>query len=476
LLLIARHLEPLPEFAGKPVAYARVDVSDHDALRRAVEEAEHQFGVTDCLVNSAGMADARPFEQVEPTAYEREIRTNLLGVLNGIKAVLAGMVGRKRGTIINISSVSDRKTCPVAVGYTASKYAVRALTESLREAVGESNLRRSGRCTCPGRHNGVSRSTGSLAGPAGEPGQWAPVRHSERSRMTQDPPQASAAATYNAASDCYDAPALSFRDRLGQATVVRLALPPGARVLDVCCGTGASALTAAAAVGPTGSVLGIDLAERPLEHARAKAGQRGLAQAEFRTGDLAALGLPAESFDAVRCVFGIFFVPDMAAALAGLWRLVRPGGVLALTTWGERTYEPGATAFWDAVREVRPALERRTLPWQRIATPARLSALFAEAQVAGAEIEAAADAHPLAAVEDWWTIVLGSAFRAVVEQLASPERYRVRAANLAALRAQHIACIEAHVLYATARKPAEPALPRTGHATQGSASDSAGPA
>ena len=274
--------------------------------------------------------------------------------------------------------------------------------------------------------------------------------------MIQDLFQAGAAATYNAASDCYDAPALSFRDRFGHETVARLGLRSGSRVLDVCCGTGASALTAAEAVGPTGSVLGIDLAERQLERARAKAAQRGLAQAEFRAGDLAAPDLPAESFDTVVCVFGIFFVPDMAGAVAGLWRLVRPGGVLAVTTWGERIYEPGNTAFWDAVRGVRPALDRRTFPWQQIATPARLRALFAKAGVAGAEIEAAQAAQPLTAVEDWWEIVLGSGFRAVVEQMSAAERDRVREANLAVLRAQNVGYIEAHVLYATARKPAEP--------------------
>jgi NADP-dependent 3-hydroxy acid dehydrogenase YdfG len=141
LLLIARHIEPLPEFAGQPIAYAQVDVADYDALRSAVEGAEQRFGPTDCLINSAGMADARPFEQVEPAAYGREIRTNLLGVLNGIKAVLAGMSERGCGTIINISSVSDRKTCPTAIAYTATKYAVRALTESLREAEGKKGVR-----------------------------------------------------------------------------------------------------------------------------------------------------------------------------------------------------------------------------------------------------------------------------------------------------------------------------------------------
>jgi NADP-dependent 3-hydroxy acid dehydrogenase YdfG len=134
-------MEPLPEFTGKSVAYASVDVADADALRRAIEESEQRFGGADCLVNSAGLADARPFEQVEPADYDREIRTNLLGVLNGVKAVLAGMVGRRRGTIINISSLSDRKTCPAAVAYTASKYGVRAVSESLREAEGKNGVR-----------------------------------------------------------------------------------------------------------------------------------------------------------------------------------------------------------------------------------------------------------------------------------------------------------------------------------------------
>lgn len=141
LLLISRQIAPRPEFAGRAVACARVDVGDAEALRRAVEDAEQRFGGADCLVNSAGMADGRPFAEVEPSAYEREVRTNLLGVLNGTKAVLAGMVERKRGTIINVSSVSDRKTSPVAVAYTATKHAVRALTESLREAEGRNGVR-----------------------------------------------------------------------------------------------------------------------------------------------------------------------------------------------------------------------------------------------------------------------------------------------------------------------------------------------
>jgi len=136
--------------------------------------------------------------------------------------------------------------------------------------------------------------------------------------------KARAAATYNAASDHYDDPANAYWDRYGRRTVDRLVLRPGMRVLDVCCGSGASALPAAEAVGPDGEVLGVDLAEKLLALARAKAQQRGLTNIEFRTGDMLDLGLSEAGFDAVVCVFGIFFVPDIPAAVRELWRFVAP--------------------------------------------------------------------------------------------------------------------------------------------------------
>jgi SAM-dependent methyltransferase len=70
--------------------------------------------------------------------------------------------------------------------------------------------------------------------------------------------------------------------------------------------------------------------------------------------------LRSEPFDIVICVFGIFFLPDMAAAVAELWRLVRPGGALAVTVWGPRFLEPATTAFWDAVGAERPDQARRS--------------------------------------------------------------------------------------------------------------------
>jgi NADP-dependent 3-hydroxy acid dehydrogenase YdfG len=141
VLMVARHVAVPSDLSGTPTQCAEVDVADFDGLQRAIAAAEATHGAVGCLINSAGIADARAFEQVEPESYRREVETNLFGVLNGTKAVLAGMIARQSGTIINISSVSDRKTCPQAITYTATKYAVRAISESLREAEGKHGIR-----------------------------------------------------------------------------------------------------------------------------------------------------------------------------------------------------------------------------------------------------------------------------------------------------------------------------------------------
>ena len=173
---------------------------------------------------------------------------------------------------------------------------------------------------------------------------------------TLDDAKKRAAATYNAASDFFDHPANTFWERYGRRTVERRRLPAGARVLDVCCGSGASAIPAAEAVGADGSVIGVDLAENLLALARAKAEQQQLTNVQFERGDMTDLRVENGSFDAVVCVFGIFFVPDMEAALREMTRVLRDGGRLAITTWGPRLFEPVNSVFWNAVRNVRADL------------------------------------------------------------------------------------------------------------------------
>lgn len=260
------------------------------------------------------------------------------------------------------------------------------------------------------------------------------------------------AAVFNAASDYFDHPALSYWNRFGQRTIDRLCLNPGDRVLDVCCGTGASAIPAAHAVGSNGQVLGVDLADSLLHLARQKAQQQGLENTEFRQGDFESLGFPDASFDAIVCVFGIFFVSDMEAALQELWRMLRPGGKLAITSWGDPLFEPANQGFWNAIEAERPDLVKRTRPWDRINDAASLQLLLERSGATQVQVVAEAGRHALASPEDWWLMVLGGGFRETIDQLDLAAQERVRGANLQVLRDGAIQSLDVTVLYAIAEK------------------------
>lgn len=279
------------------------------------------------------------------------------------------------------------------------------------------------------------------------------VSQADQSTMsTAEDAKAKVVATYNAAADFYDDAANSFWGHFGCRTIERLHPQPGARILDVCCGSGASAIPAAEKVGPKGFVLGIDLAETLLELARKKASDHRLQNIEFRAGDILDLRLPKSGFDAVVCVFGIFFVPDMPAAIRELWEVLRPGGQLAITTWGPRFFEPATTAFWNAVRDVRPELYKGFNPWDRICDPPSVRRLLSEGGVERAEVIAEAGAHPIPSPEAWWSAVLGSGYRGTIDQLDADAREHVRAANLTYIRDSGVRSVEANVVYAVATK------------------------
>jgi ubiquinone/menaquinone biosynthesis C-methylase UbiE len=266
-----------------------------------------------------------------------------------------------------------------------------------------------------------------------------------------DEAQRRAAFAYNAAADLYDASPLSFWNYFGRRTIELLSLPIGSRVLDVCCGAGASALPAAESVGPTGKVIGVDLSQKLLELARTKA--TGLTNIDFELGDMLSLRFPNDSFDAVVCVFGIFFVPNMEMAVRELWRCVRPGGQLAVTTWGPNLFEPANGAFWRSIKQVRPELHKAFNPWDRITDPISLTKILEAGGVESTKIIAENRSHPISSAEDWWTITLGSGYRGTVEQLNRSERESVKAANLTFIRNEKVSAIETNVLYALATKP-----------------------
>ena len=259
-----------------------------------------------------------------------------------------------------------------------------------------------------------------------------------------------AAATYNAAADTYDSAANTFWERFGRRTVERLQLRPGMRVLDVCAGSGASAIPAAESVGSTGRVVAVDAARSLLSLLERKARARRLDHVHLVAGDLVNLGVAESAFDAVICVFGIFFVSDMERAVRELWRSVRPGGQLAVTTWGADVFEPMDSQFWDAVREERPDLYKAFNPWDALSDVTVLTELLSNAGVPDPRIEAEVGVHPIPSPDAWWALVMGSGYRGTIERMSPDAGDRVRARNSAYLTSAGVDAIRTDVIYATA--------------------------
>lgn len=141
LLLMARRLELLEELNLPNTLCRFVDVSNTFEFKNAVQAAEEQFGSVDCLINNAGVMLLGNMDTQSPDEWKQMLDTNVMGVLNGIHAVLPGMIQRKQGTIINISSIAGKKAAPVYTVYCGTKFAVHGITEGLRQEVAEHNVR-----------------------------------------------------------------------------------------------------------------------------------------------------------------------------------------------------------------------------------------------------------------------------------------------------------------------------------------------
>jgi len=141
LLLLARRIDRM-EALGLPNTICRkVDVRDRQAVADAVAEGEKAYGPTDCLFNNAGIARLGNVIAQDPREWDEQIDINVNGVMNGVHAVMGGMVERKRGTIVNMSSIAGRKVYPDHTVYCGTKYFVHGMSDSLRAHLAPHDVR-----------------------------------------------------------------------------------------------------------------------------------------------------------------------------------------------------------------------------------------------------------------------------------------------------------------------------------------------
>ena len=141
LLLIARRLEKLEALNLPNTVCAKVDITNRDALEKAIRSAEDKYGKTDCLINNAGVMLLGQIDTQDPKEWQSMFDVNVLALLNATQVVLADMKARQTGTIINISSVAGRKAFPNHAAYCGTKFAVHAISENIRSEVANDNIR-----------------------------------------------------------------------------------------------------------------------------------------------------------------------------------------------------------------------------------------------------------------------------------------------------------------------------------------------
>ena len=137
----------IQETGGKALAYT-VDVTIREQVKGLVDAAVEQFGRVDVIINNAGVMPLSPIDRLNFEEWNTMIDVNIKGVLNGIAAVLPYMKAQKSGQIINTASVAGHKVFNGSAVYSATKFAVRALSEGLRMEVKPYNIRTT--IVCPG--------------------------------------------------------------------------------------------------------------------------------------------------------------------------------------------------------------------------------------------------------------------------------------------------------------------------------------
>ncbi len=129
----SERLQALSEELGENVAWQILDVTDGASFEAFIAAAQARFGRVDALVNNAGVMPLSPLAALKRDEWKKMIDVNVHGVLNGIAAVLPRFVAQRSGHVVNIASIAAHMVMPSAAVYCASKFAVWAITDGLRQ-------------------------------------------------------------------------------------------------------------------------------------------------------------------------------------------------------------------------------------------------------------------------------------------------------------------------------------------------------
>lgn len=242
----------------------------------------------------------------------------------------------------------------------------------------------------------------------------------------------------------------SVWEPVAAATIAQSRPIPGAKVLDACCGDGATALPAARQVGTTGRVDAVDLSAGLVGVLRARAVM--LPQLVATAADVTTWDRPG-GYDMVQCALGVCDFPDVAAGTDHLVGLARPGGRVTLTVWRQGALAPIAETLAAAVAEQRdgapaPAVGRPTGPVAGLDTVESFTAWLGERGLRDVRVTEARRTLELTA-DLAWHLVIGTTLRELLAGLSVTKVVEARRGYLRGLAAQEATNVDLSVLVGT---------------------------
>lgn len=234
----------------------------------------------------------------------------------------------------------------------------------------------------------------------------------------------------------YGRATLRFLPFAADRLVYRLRPAPGEKVLDIGTGTGTAALALARVVQRGGRVTGVDVAEGMIDEAEREARTRGLANADWHVMDARQLEFRSAYFHAAASTATLFYLPDMAGALAEWRRVLRPGGRLGLTAFAAGAFQPmGSLLMARLAREGLAPGEATPFPWCRLGSAAECARLLEAAGYVDARAEEVQLGFHLASAGEWWDVVWHTELRGLLEALAPEAQGRLRVEHLEEVQA-----------------------------------------
>jgi ubiquinone/menaquinone biosynthesis C-methylase UbiE len=274
-------------------------------------------------------------------------------------------------------------------------------------------------------------------------------------QATQGVDQQRQATLRNATAEGADREALRFTAFCADRLATQMNPAPGDKVLDVSTGTGALAVAVAQAIGPTGRVTAIDLAEKLLARLAAKISKFGIATIDVHAMDAAHLDFRRDYFQHAVCSLGLIWLPDPFAAVREWVRVTRPGGSVSLAVFAPQAFQPLLGLLRERIAQLTGCRDEST-PWEQLSQRESLITLLQNAGLVDITVREQQLGYHLRDPQEWWDVVWYSALRLLVERVPVAQRERLRTehlAEVAALVTTDGLWLDVMVQVASGRKP-----------------------